>query len=257
MNMEVDAIKIVGMFIFPLIHDSSHRIYATLPSGAAPFMAPRPMRVFPGQMGFDMVSPLIYVPTIPPESFRAMPVVSPPPAPPVFFPLVHENSLTNMIVKQIEYYFSDENLVKDSFLRKNMDDHGWVPITLIASFGRVHQLTNDIPSILDSLKYSTIVEVQGDKVRRHNEWNKWPPSSSWLNTDSVPQTLGAAQENLLAIYLQQLSLNESMTKANVNTEIRVGYAEMATTRLLSEDLTCRSRLTSVENTAGISGSICA
>ncbi|KAK4429417.1 La-related protein 1C [Sesamum alatum] len=216
-----------------------------LPPGAAPFMAPAPVRVFPGQMGFDMTSPFIYVPTIPPESFRAMPIVPPPPAPPVFFP-PHENSLTNMIVKQIDYYFSDENLVKDSFLRKNMDNHGWVPITLIASFRRVHQLTNDIPLILESLKYSTIVEVQGDKLRRRNEWNKWLPSSSWSNTDFVPQMPGA---NLLATSLQQqVSLNDSMNNTNVHME---GYTEMATARPLSEELTGHSR----ENTAGVSGSI--
>ena len=32
---------------------------------------------------------------------------------------------------------SDANLVKDEFLRSNMDEQGWVPITLIANFPRV------------------------------------------------------------------------------------------------------------------------
>lgn len=32
---------------------------------------------------------------------------------------------------------SDANLVKDDYLRSNMDDEGWVPINLIAGFPRV------------------------------------------------------------------------------------------------------------------------
>lgn len=32
---------------------------------------------------------------------------------------------------------SDGNLIKDDFLKSNMDDQGWVSIALIASFPRV------------------------------------------------------------------------------------------------------------------------
>lgn len=32
---------------------------------------------------------------------------------------------------------SNENLVKDTFLRRNMDNEGWVPVTLIAGFKKV------------------------------------------------------------------------------------------------------------------------
>lgn len=34
-------------------------------------------------------------------------------------------------------YCSNENLVKDTYLRSNMDEQGWVPISLIAGFNRV------------------------------------------------------------------------------------------------------------------------
>ncbi|RRT37524.1 hypothetical protein GW17_00000289 [Ensete ventricosum] len=46
----------------------------------------------------------------------------------------------NMLMRQIEYYFSRENLCKDSFLRINMDGQGWIPVSLIASFNRVSSL---------------------------------------------------------------------------------------------------------------------
>lgn len=51
-----------------------------------------------------MPSPFIYVPPMPPESFRTMPIV-PPPLPPMIFPPANENPLTNMIIKQIDFYF--------------------------------------------------------------------------------------------------------------------------------------------------------
>ena len=48
-----------------------------------------------------------------------------------------------------EYYFSDENLTKDFFLRRQMDSDGWVFISLIASFHRMKNLTNDINVIVN------------------------------------------------------------------------------------------------------------
>ncbi|KAH6785889.1 hypothetical protein C2S51_038344 [Perilla frutescens var. frutescens] len=214
-----------------------------LPPGAAPFMAPPPMRVFPGQMGFDMASPFIYVPPMPPDSFRTMPIV--PPLPPMIFPPANENPLTNMIVKQIDFYFSDDNLVKDSFLRSKMDDHGWVPVSLIASFRRVQQLTKDIPLILESLRYSMVVEVQGDKVRRRNEWNKWLLSTGVVNSDSGSHPSSSAPENVLATSLQEVSL-DAIAHANGNVDASEGHPEMAAGQL-SEESTSQSGLANGDN----------
>ncbi|KAG8377963.1 hypothetical protein BUALT_Bualt08G0088500 [Buddleja alternifolia] len=195
--------------------------------GAPPFMNPH-MRVFPGPMGIEM-PPFFYLPTMPPESYRPMPMV--PPQPPMVFPPPNENP----IVKQIDYYFSDENLVKDDFLRSKMDEHGWVPITLIASFPRVKQLTQDIQVILESLRISAIVEVQGGKLRRRNDWSKWIHSPR-LNTPA------------LTTDLQQLSLDNSATNANDNVDTREEQTETATSRVLSEELNDQSRSSNGEDT---------
>lgn len=32
---------------------------------------------------------------------------------------------------------SNENLIRDTYLRQNMDEHGWVPVALIAKFRKV------------------------------------------------------------------------------------------------------------------------
>ncbi|KAJ7550692.1 hypothetical protein O6H91_07G112700 [Diphasiastrum complanatum] len=82
-------------------------------------------------------------------------------------------SIATMLVKQIEYYFSIENLCRDIFLRSKMDDQGFIPVSVIASFNRVKMLTTNEKLILDALCNSDIVEVQGDKLRKRNDWPHW------------------------------------------------------------------------------------
>ena len=48
-----------------------------------------------------------------------------------------------LIISFSEYYFSDDNLQKDFFLRNQMDDEGFVPISVIAGFNRLQALTQD------------------------------------------------------------------------------------------------------------------
>ncbi|GAB2279467.1 hypothetical protein Dimus_014107 [Dionaea muscipula] len=82
---------------------------------------------------------------IPPEYQHVIYVPSPVlpqfvgPIPPTFIPPIppQDSKLPEKIMHQIDYYFSNENLVKDIYLRKQMDEHGWVPITLIAEFRKV------------------------------------------------------------------------------------------------------------------------
>ena len=47
-----------------------------------------------------------------------------------------------------EYYFSEENLQRDFFLRRKMDSEGYIPIALVASFHRVQALTPDVALII-------------------------------------------------------------------------------------------------------------
>ncbi|XP_020260723.1 la-related protein 1C isoform X2 [Asparagus officinalis] len=140
---------------------------------------PPPFQPFVGNaMGFPEY---FVMPQTPPslESVRGMPFVSHPIPHAMFFPAMDPQSA--MLLKQIDYYFSSENLCKDVYLRQNMDDEGWVPISLIAGFNKVKQLTNNIQYILDTVRLSTLVEVHDDKIRRRTDWKNWllvPPSSS-------------------------------------------------------------------------------
>lgn len=109
-----------------------------------------------------------------------------------------QDTQMDYIRKQIEYYFSEENLQKDFFLRRKMDQQGFLPISLIASFYRVQALTQDVQVVIDSIKDSSLIElvhgdaqdgtgtgtgtgtgaggtgVTGIKVRTRFEPEKWP-----------------------------------------------------------------------------------
>lgn len=177
------------------------------PPNPASFMGPQPIRPFPNPAGFPE---FYYFPTLQFESFGGMPFFTHAPPPAMFFP-VAETPLTNTIVNQIDYYFSDANLVKDEYLRSNMDEQGWVPITLIASFPRVRSLTSNIKLILDSLRTSTVVEVQGDKLRRRNEWIKWLPSAQLRAKAGSISPSGSSSNNLAADF-EKITVDETITE---------------------------------------------
>ncbi|XP_038719719.1 la-related protein 6A-like isoform X2 [Tripterygium wilfordii] len=80
------------------------------------------------------------------------------------------DDLKRKIIKQVEYYFSDENLPTDkyllSFIKKNKD--GFVPISVIASFRKMKKLSQDYFLITAALRESSLLVVSSDakKVKR-------------------------------------------------------------------------------------------
>ncbi|XP_023035543.2 la-related protein 1 isoform X1 [Drosophila willistoni] len=87
------------------------------------------------------------------------------------------NSVKEAIKKQVEYYFSAENLTGDFFLRRKMDPEGFIPVTLIASFHRVLALTTDVALIVSAIKDSDKLELlEGYKVRTKTTPTIWPIS---------------------------------------------------------------------------------
>lgn len=213
------------------------------PAAATTFVAPPPVRPF-SPMGFpDMRSPLYYVAPHP-DSMRGVPIIAAPiPPHAVFFS--SDPQLHNKILRQIDYYFSNENLIKDLYLRKNMDDQGWVPIKLIASFNKVLLLTDNIQLILDAIRNSSVVEIQGEKVRKRNDWMRWIMTTpiQFPNVSS-PQSGEKSGHDMLAANVQGISLEEMTaghsnvrSQADVRTEAFLG-------RSLSGDFNSQSQLSS-------------
>ncbi|KAJ7960434.1 La-related protein like [Quillaja saponaria] len=154
--------------------------------GPRPYIRPPFFGPAPGYMvgpSFPGPTSICYVPMAPPGSVRG-------PYPRHFVPYPINPGLQGMppeivalrdsIVKQIDYYFSDENLQNDHYLISLMDDQGWVQVSTVADFKRVKKMSTDIPFILDALQSSTTVEVQGDKIRKCDNWSKWIQKPSEL-----------------------------------------------------------------------------
>eukprot|EP01104_Vermistella_antarctica_P009654 TRINITY_DN2498_c0_g1_i5.p1 TRINITY_DN2498_c0_g1~~TRINITY_DN2498_c0_g1_i5.p1 ORF type:complete len:1084 (+),score=340.28 TRINITY_DN2498_c0_g1_i5:287-3538(+) len=72
--------------------------------------------------------------------------------------------LHEMLKTQIEYYFSTQNLVRDLFLRRHMDDDGYVLVSIIGAFNRVRSLVGfDVTQIAIALAQSDVVDVRADQ----------------------------------------------------------------------------------------------
>ncbi|PQM32977.1 la-related protein 1C [Prunus yedoensis var. nudiflora] len=184
------------------------------PPNAAQFIHQPQMRAFGGPIGFEMQPQLVYVTHTPHEPL-GVPFVAPMRHPMVF--PAPDPQLHTKIINQIDYYFSNDNLIKDTFLRRNMDDQGWVRIKLIAGFNKVMNLTDNIQLILDAMRMSTVVEVQGDKIRRRNDWMRWVMPTAQPPNASGSQALGKSGQDILSAQIQSIALDEK-TASNINIE---------------------------------------
>ncbi|KAL0370295.1 UNVERIFIED_CONTAM: La-related protein 1A, partial [Sesamum angustifolium] len=170
---------------------ASNNFHLQQPLGPRPFIRPPfygPTGFVDGQNFPGPPGAIYYYPPAPPAFVRVPypPFLVPCPlGPGVPMPPSPAVALKATIMKQIEYYFSDENLQNDHYLISLMDDQGWVPISVIADFKRVKRMNAEIPFILDALQASGTIEVQGDKVRRRNEWSRWIPASQTSKSSPV------------------------------------------------------------------------
>ena len=81
-----------------------------------------------------------------------------------------DDDLKEKIQNQVEFYFSDVNILKDAFLLKHVrrNKQGYVSLKLITSFKKLKSLTKDYRVVAYSLRESEKLEVneEGTKVRR-------------------------------------------------------------------------------------------
>nr|XP_036583381.1 la domain-containing protein [Colletotrichum truncatum]KAF6792424.1 la domain-containing protein [Colletotrichum truncatum] len=83
----------------------------------------------------------------------------------------------HILIPQLEYYFSIENLLKDEFLRKHMDSQGFVPLELVLGFSRVREAAD--PQTLRAVctECTQLDYVVGDdhveRIRSRTHWQKF------------------------------------------------------------------------------------
>ncbi|KAJ9565637.1 hypothetical protein OSB04_001603 [Centaurea solstitialis] len=77
------------------------------------------------------------------------------------------DELRDKIIKQVEYYLSDENLRTDKFLLKYLakDEEGYVPVAVIATFKKMKKLTNHKSLIVAALKESSLLTLSSNEKR--------------------------------------------------------------------------------------------
>ena len=93
-------------------------------------------------------------------------------------------TILDCVQKQVEYYFSENNLQGDFFLRRKMDREGYIPISLIASFYRVQALTQDVGLVIRALEQSPLLQLKDRvKVRTVKEAEKWPIQPETFNKE--------------------------------------------------------------------------
>ncbi|CAB4065212.1 LARP4 [Lepeophtheirus salmonis] len=83
------------------------------------------------------------------------------PAPP---PIPLEK-LKELLLNQLEYYFSRENLAHDKYLISQMDSDQFVSICTVANFNQVKKLTADIELVTQVLRESNNVQVDADGLK--------------------------------------------------------------------------------------------
>ncbi|KAI4386827.1 hypothetical protein MLD38_004726 [Melastoma candidum] len=171
------------------------------PLSPASFVTPLPIGAFGYPYGFHDLPSQYYMYPVPSQPL--FPHVNPH----LMYQLSQDNTVHARILKQIDYYFSNENLVKDTFLRQNMDEQGWVPISLVARFNKVSELTDNVQIIMDSLYHSTVVEVQGDKIRRRIDWRRWiMPTVNPFPDSTTPQSSEIFNHDMVTTGIQSITL---------------------------------------------------
>lgn len=87
----------------------------------------------------------------------------PPPPPPGQTMEITMEQRREAIRRQLNYYFSEENLLHDEFLQSKMNSEGFVPISIIAGFNLLKRLTDDLQLIIEILKELPSVEVDAEE----------------------------------------------------------------------------------------------
>lgn len=116
--------------------------------------------------------------------------------------------LMSMVAFQLEYYFSLDNLLKDTFLRRHMDSQGFVFLDVIANFNRLRQLTSDRELLKAVCMNSDTVEIRvgedgKERLRKREGWEQFPMKME----DRDPSVQNDGPQRLDRIERPQIAVN--------------------------------------------------
>uniref|UniRef100_A0A7S3JNF0 HTH La-type RNA-binding domain-containing protein n=1 Tax=Aureoumbra lagunensis TaxID=44058 RepID=A0A7S3JNF0_9STRA len=73
-----------------------------------------------------------------------------------------EEQLASSVLRQVEYYFSDESFPFDDYMKSKSNEEGWIEIEEIMAFPKMRQLTKEKQKIINALAMSDSVQVSAD-----------------------------------------------------------------------------------------------
>ena len=123
-----------------------------------------------------------------------------------------EKDISKKVRTQIEYYLSDGNLQHDIFFYDKLIKDSKVDLDVIMSCNNIKKLSVTKEDIVESLKESEVIYVEGDSIKRRNE--------------TLPNFLGKKRDNHESKIKKKLENSDSKEKMNFaieNTEAIIIY----------------------------------
>ncbi|VVT44026.1 uncharacterized protein SAPINGB_P000265 [Magnusiomyces paraingens] len=142
------------------------------------------------------------------------------------------------ILKQVEFYFSDQNLPKDKFLLGlTKENEGWIPISTIATFSRMRRFS-PLETIVAALRESEdLLEVSenGELVRRKTPLDESAATSeSSSNTTEKKPVSKGAQAFARSIYAKGFGEETSASQYDIEKYFEA-FAPVTQVRLRRAD----------------------
>lgn len=99
------------------------------------------------------------------------------------------------VVRQLNFWFGQDNLIRDMHLRRNMSTEGWVQLEVLAGFRKMVALKTDIiPFIVEAVASVPKLELDpaGTSVRVKDNWKDWvlPAPTGGAEPGQVPAAAG-------------------------------------------------------------------
>lgn len=124
------------------------------------------------------------------------------------------DELAQQVQRQIEYYFSLENLVRDTYLNQQMNDEQYVPIKVIADFPKMKAFSVSEEFLLDVMKKSESVEV--DEAQKMVRPVLRPARKTLILTETNLNTPQEVRKTFFADFNDQKLLKIDRTLNNWN-----------------------------------------
>lgn len=132
------------------------------------------------------------------------------------------NELIQALKKQVEYYFSKENLMTDRYLVSQMNTELFVPITTIANFKMIKSLTEDKSMLIEAMKQTSSVQLNKEETMVK------PQLKSQRNTIILREISSETNpEEIRAIFGDQFGKIE--VKAEIGDSWYISFEDDATT----------------------------